>query len=111
MKEYDDLDKRKINRAGHNKPAPIKQCLECGEPHQHNSSWCSADCYLAWRARKRACKLERIDLIQAELNRLRSRAWKAGVSPEEKGKIWSQINDLDIELEELVWLDPQRDND
>ncbi len=60
---------------------------------------------------KKLDKLERIALIETELDRLRSRAWKAGVSPEEKGKIWSQINDLDIELEELVWLDPQRDND
>jgi hypothetical protein len=28
---------------------PYKPCLVCGEPHQHNNSFCSADCCKSYR--------------------------------------------------------------
>ena len=28
---------------------PQRQCLQCGKPHRHNNSWCSAECCREWR--------------------------------------------------------------
>lgn len=32
---------------------PYKECLNCGELHQHNNSFCSPDCCKGWKNKKR----------------------------------------------------------
>lgn len=34
---------------------PVKQCLQCGTPHQHNNDFCSGDCCRAYRALEFNC--------------------------------------------------------
>ena len=29
---------------------PKRPCLQCGKPHNHNNSWCSADCCKKYRS-------------------------------------------------------------
>ena len=30
-------------------PKPKRKCLNCGELHNHNNAWCSAECCKEWR--------------------------------------------------------------
>ena len=39
-----------VDRGGE-PPLPVKPCLFCGKPKQHNNAFCSAECCRAWRSK------------------------------------------------------------
>ena len=38
------------------RPKPTKPCLECGEMHSHNNSWCSTGCCKTYKLKKKGEK-------------------------------------------------------